>query len=85
MFGARQYANQYEKNYQVQYAYFAAGNAKIPYKYDSLSTAVWAWLRSPHYDYSLDFVVVTASGAPTIYYASNSGGILAGFAVGSAA
>lgn len=85
MFGARQYANQYEKNYQVQYAYFAAGNAKIPYKYDSLSTAVWAWLRSPLYNTSSTFVVVAASGASNYNNANYSGGILAGFAVGSAA
>ena len=85
MFGARQYANQYEKNYQVQYAYFAAGNAKIPYKYDSLSTAVWAWLRSPNYGNSANFVIVNTSGASSYDHANISGGILAGFAVGSAA
>ena len=85
MFGAWQYANQYEKNYQVQYAYFAAGNAKIPYKYDSLSTAVWARLRSPSYNNSVYFVAVNTSGASTNNSANASGGILAGFAVGSAA
>ncbi len=85
VFGAQKYANQYEKNYQVQYAYFSAGNAKIPYKYNSLSTAVWAWLRSPYYNNSYYFVVVNTSGASTSNLASLSGGVLAGFAVGSAA
>ena len=48
VFGARTYANSAEKNYQAQYAYYAAGNSKVKYRHSSTgSTASW-WLRSPY-------------------------------------
>lgn len=49
VFGYRTYANQYEQNKQEQYAYFAAGNTRLKYGAgaQSLSTAIWWWLRSP--------------------------------------
>ena len=33
IFGARSYANQYEKDYQAQYAYYSAGNSKVKYRH----------------------------------------------------
>ena len=48
--GARSYANQYEQNSQAQYDYFKAGNSKIAYKYNDVSTAVWSRGRSASCD-----------------------------------
>ena len=48
VFGARTKADQYEKNYQEQYAYYAAGNSWLKHRHDdSSSDAVFWWLRSP--------------------------------------
>jgi hypothetical protein len=47
--GTRSYANQYEQNSQAQYDYFKAGNSKIAYKYNDVSTAVWSRGRSAYY------------------------------------
>ena len=33
--GARSYANQYEQNYQQQYAYYSAGNSKVAYRHSA--------------------------------------------------
>ena len=62
IFGARRYANQYEKDYQAQYAYYSAGNSKVKYRHSSTgSTAFW-WERSPFYDNGTAFCFVNASG-----------------------
>ena len=75
VFGTRYAANNYEKNYQVQYSYYQAGNSKVAYKHNALDTAVWWWLRSP-YDYtSYDFQAVGTSGGSSSYHASGSGGV----------
>lgn len=49
------YANSYEKNYQKQYAYYAAGNSKLKYCSNNLGEAGYWWLRSPGFDFSGTF------------------------------
>ena len=46
IFGRHSDANSAEQNYQMQYAYYSAGNSKIKYKHNSTSTAVLWWERS---------------------------------------
>ena len=78
--GNRTYANQYEKNSQAQYAFFATGNSKVANKYNATGTAVNWWLRSPNYNYSYIFCIVSTSGSANSNYARNSLALLAGFA-----
>ena len=62
IFGARSYANQYEKDYQAQYAYYSAGNSKVKYRHSSTgSTANW-WERSPLCHYGSGFCRVNTNG-----------------------
>lgn len=79
--GSRTYANSYEKNYQLQYDYFKAGNSKQLYKHDARTTAVWGRLRSPCYsaNYTFSAVGSGAGGGVSRYNASRSGGLFAGF------
>ena len=81
VYGAKTYANDYEKNYQEQYAYFKAGNAKDMYKHDARTTRVWARHRSAYYNNYHYFSVVGsgAGGGVDYYYARYSGGVFAGF------
>ena len=81
VFGTRNWANSYEQNYQVQYAYYQAGNSRIAYRHTSTASAVWWFLRSPHYNYNNCFLIVTTDG---YYYANSadiSGGVRPGFVV----
>ena len=80
VFGTRTGANQYEKNSQLQYDYYKAGNSKVAYKHSAVSTAVWWGLRSPYYSGSYTFVIVWTDGAYSNYYAHSSGGLRPGFA-----
>ena len=48
VFGERQFASSQESNYLKQYSYYSAGNSKINYRHDSVSTAVHWWERSPY-------------------------------------
>ncbi len=80
VFGTIYYANSYEQNYQVQYAYYQAGNSKIAYKHNATTTAVWRWLRSPYYYNSYSFWAVSTSGGSSHYTAYYSGGVAPGFA-----
>lgn len=50
VFGARSFANQYEKDSQAQYDYYKNGNSKIRYNHSGNFATRW-WLRSPGYDY----------------------------------
>lgn len=81
IFGSRALANQYEQNYQTQFAYYKNGNSKIKYKHSSTSTAVRWWERSPSFDDTISFCRVTING--TAYYdsASISGGFVPVFKV----
>ena len=60
--GSRTYANQYEKDYQAQYAYYSAGNSKVKYRHDSTGTSAYWWERSPYYNYAHTFCIVNTYG-----------------------
>ena len=77
--GNRTYANSYEKNYQVQYDYFKAGNSKQVFKHDARTTAVWGPLRSPYYAADDYFSALGSGGSVNNYNANLCGGLLAGF------
>lgn len=80
IFGVRKYANQYEQNQQMQYAYFANGNSKSKYKHsDPSSTAGW-WERSPNCSNAGNFCFVR-DGSAGNYYAGYSIGLSPAFAV----
>ena len=81
VYAAKTYANDYEKNYQAQYDYFKAGNAKDMYKHDARTTRVWARLRSAACGSNYAFAVVGAGagGGVASYHADTSGGVFAGF------
>lgn len=82
--GTHSLANSAERNYQQQYAYYAAGNSKIKYRHDSgTATAVNWWGRSVAARYSNDFCYVTVGGGTgngTAYY---SRGLAPAFKVGT--
>ena len=79
--GARTYANSAEKNYQLQYAYYKAGNSKVKYKHGETGTAAYHWCRSVHSSTTYLFCLVYTNG--TAYYgnANRSWGEAPGFTV----
>ena len=79
VYGAKTYANDYEKNYQAQYDYFKAGNSKQVFKHDARTTAVWGPLRSPDYNNYYYFSALGSGGSVSGYNAHDCGGLLAGF------
>ena len=81
VFGTRKNANSYEKNYQIQYDYYKAGNSNVAYNYSAVSTAVSWGLRSPYYNNNSYFVSVRDDGVCTYTYAYMSRGVRPGFAV----
>ena len=74
--GNRTYSNQYEKNSQVQYAYYSAGNSKVKYRHSATGSTAYWWERSPYYDSNYTFCYVTTSGNA----GSNSAGYSSGLA-----
>lgn len=52
VYGSRNYANTYEKNYQKQYDYYRNGNSKVKYRYDAEETSAVYTLRSVSASYS---------------------------------
>ena len=60
--GNRTYSNQYEKNSQVQYAYYSAGNSKVKYRHSATGSTAYWWERSPYYNYYNAFCLVYAGG-----------------------
>ena len=80
VFGARYYANDYERNSQLQYDYYKAGNSKIAYKHTAVGTAVWWWLRSPGCYTNRTFCIVSTGGGYNTSGAYSSAALLPGFA-----
>lgn len=79
--GNRTYSNQYEKNSQVQYAYYSAGNSKVKYRHSATgSTACW-WERSPYYNGNNAFCVVGTNGFAGNDRARASSGLAPAFMV----
>ena len=79
--GSRTYANSAEKNYQLQYAYFKAGNSKITYNHGNTGTAVWCFSRSVGCSSTYDFCVTYTDGSAYGAHAYTSGGRAPGFTV----
>lgn len=81
VFGNITYANNYEANYQQQYAYYSAGNSKVKYRHNSTGSAAYWWLRSSRAGLSIAFVRVDTGGTVTTRYADTSLGFAPGFCV----
>ena len=79
--GARSYANSAEKNFQLQYSYYKAGNSKVKYKHGETGTAAYHWCRSVYVGYTDSFCLVTTNGSAYYYNASTSWGAAPGFTV----
>ena len=79
--GNRTYSNQYEKNSQVQYAYYSAGNSKVKYRHSATGSTAYWWERSPFYNYYATFCGVTTNGAATGSNARISFGLAPAFMV----
>lgn len=79
--GNRTYSNQYEKNSQVQYAYYSAGNSKVKYRHSATGSAAYWWERSPYYGASGGFCLVYADGGAYGYGARYSFGLAPAFMV----
>ena len=79
--GNRTYSNQYEKNSQVQYAYYSAGNSKVKYRHSATGSAACWWERSPNYNSNGTFCYVYTNGAANICNARNSLGLAPAFMV----
>lgn len=74
-------SNGYERDKQVQYSYYSAGNSKIKYNHGAISTAIFYWTRSPSVNADACFMVVMSNGASLNYKADISSGFAPGFCV----
>ena len=83
IFGANTYANSAERNYQQQYAYYAAGNSKVKYRHDSTETDIRWWERSVYMEFSDRFCYVNSPGTADGYDPWYSYGLAPAFKVGS--
>lgn len=83
VFGITSLSDRYEQNYQQQYAYYAAGNSKIKYKHNAVSTTANWWLRSVWSEDSGYFCMVYTNGTVDVEGARFSQGLAPAFKVGS--
>ena len=79
--GARSYANSAEKNFQLQYSYYKAGNSKVKYKHGETGTAAIHWCRSVYVGDTYTFCLVHTDGSANYSSAYYSWGAAPGFAV----
>ena len=79
--GARSYANSAEKNFQLQYSYYKAGNSKVKYKHGETGTAAYHWCRSVYVGSTGHFCRVGTDGSASASNAYRSWGAAPGFAV----
>ena len=79
--GARSYANSAEKNFQLQYSYYKAGNSKVKYKHGETGTAAHHWCRSVYVGGTNAFCLVTTNGGAGYDNAGISWGAAPGFTV----
>ncbi len=79
--GARSYANSAEKNFQLQYSYYKAGNSKVKYKHGETGTAAYHWCRSVYVGGTYGFCLVGTNGSAYNSSAYFSWGAAPGFAV----
>lgn len=81
IWGTREFANQYEQNYQAQYNYFMAGNSKKGYKYNSTGTRLDFWTRSPSWNDSVHWIIDFKGDPYAKDYLTDALGLVACFAV----
>ena len=81
IFGTRSYANSAEQNYQQQYQYYKNGNSKVKYRHSSTSSTAYWWERSPYYNYSTTFCIVSTNGSANYTAARYSFGLAPAFRV----
>ena len=81
VFGVRTIASTQEQNYLKQYAYYSAGNSKVKYKHNSVSSAAYWWERSPVSAKSANFCNVNINGSARSGGADNSRGVSPAFKV----
>ena len=79
--GARSYANSAEKNFQLQYSYYKAGNSKVKYKHGETGTAAIHWCRSVYVGHTNIFCLVDTNGSASTSGANSSWGAAPGFTV----
>ena len=79
--GNRTYSNQYEKNSQVQYAYYSAGNSKVKYRHSATGSTAYWWERSPNYYINGSFCSVNTNGGANYTNARHSYGLAPAFMV----
>ena len=79
--GARSYANSAEKNFQLQYSYYKAGNSKVKYKHGETGTAANHWCRSVYVGNTHYFCRVNPNGGAGDDDANYSWGAAPGFTV----
>ena len=79
--GARSYANSAEKNFQLQYSYYKAGNSKVKYKHGETGTAAYHWCRSVYVGRTYRFCLVNTYGSASYDNANLSWGAAPGFTV----
>ncbi len=79
--GARSYANSAEKNFQLQYSYYKAGNSKVKYKHGETGTAANHWCRSVYVGNTDTFCRVYTNGSAHANDAHASWGAAPGFTV----
>ena len=79
--GARSYANSAEKNFQLQYSYYKAGNSKVKYKHGETGTAAYHWCRSVYVGNTYYFCLVDTDGGAYYNTAYISWGAAPGFTV----
>ena len=79
--GARSYANSAEKNFQLQYSYYKAGNSKVKYKHGETGTAANHWCRSVYVGGTASFCRVSTDGGASNNGAHYSWGAAPGFTV----
>ncbi|MCX4373736.1 MAG: DUF6273 domain-containing protein, partial [Dysosmobacter sp.] len=79
--GDRSYANSAEKNFQLQYSYYKAGNSKVKYKHGETGTAALHWCRSVYSSYTDRFCLVNSNGSAYGNRAYYSWGEAPGFTV----
>lgn len=81
IFGNHTYASMEEPNYLKQYSYYSAGNSKVKYRHNSVSTASAWWERSPDSSSSTAFCCVYPVGSANRGTAYTSGGVSPAFKV----
>ena len=81
VFGERSNATTEEPNYLKQYAYYSAGNSKVKYQHNSVSTAAYWWERSPFSYQDIRFCTVDATGSANSSSAYRSRGVTPCFKV----